>query len=203
MKIYAAFALILLVPAFAISQSSTAATTSDFDDSALAVPVPVDQQPSKEDLNRLFEVMHLREQIQRQLQMMPQMIQQQMRQQWKQISAKYGSQLTPDQQAGLEKVMQKYMNKAFSVYNVDQMIADMIPIYQRHFTRDAIKSLTEFYGTPSGQRMLAVQPVIMKEYMPIVMKHVQESTAQLTDELENDMAAYMKSIAPAGGSNSK
>jgi hypothetical protein len=51
--------------------------------------------------------------------------------------------------------------------------------------------------------MLALQPVIMKEYMPVVMKRVQESSAQLTDELANDMAAYMKSIAPASGPDSK
>jgi uncharacterized protein len=202
-NIYAVLALFLLVPAFAISQSTAVAPAPASDDAALAAPVPLDQQPSKEDLNKLFEVMHLREQMQNVMKMMPQMIQQQLQQQWKQTSAKYGGQLTPDQEAGLEKLMQKYMTQAMNVYNVDDMISDMIPVYQRHFTKDDVHSLTAFYSTPAGQHMLALQPVIMKEYMPVVMKRVQESSAQLTDELANDMAAYMKSIAPASGPDSK
>jgi hypothetical protein len=202
-NIYAVLALILLVPAFAISQSTAVATAPASDDADLAAPVPADQQASKEDLNKLFEVMHLREQMQNVMKMMPQMIQQQLQQQWKQTSAKFGGQLTPDQEAGLEKLMQKYMTQAMNVYSVDEMISDMIPVYQRHFTKDDVNALTAFYSTPAGQHMLALQPVIMKEYMPVVMKRVQESSAKLTDELANDMTAYMKSIAPAGAPDSK
>jgi hypothetical protein len=202
-KTCATLALFLLVPAFAICQSIAGAPAPASTDAALAAPVPLDQQASKEDLNKLIEVMHLREEIQKQLQMMPQLIQKQLQQQWKQMSAKSGTKLTPDQQAGLDKVMQKYMTKALDVYNVDEMIADMIPIYQRHFTKDDVKAMTAFYSTPSGQHMLAVQPVIVQEYMPIVMKHVQASTAELSDGLINDMTAYLKTTTPASGTVSK
>ncbi len=203
MKVYAVLALSLLVPAIAISQSASGSAPLASNDDALAAIVPLDQQPSKEDLNKLFKVMHLREQMEKQLQMMPQIIQQQLQQQWKQMSAKSGTKLTPDQEAGLEKLMQKYMDKAMNVYNVDQMIADIIPVYQRHFTKDDVNAQIAFYSTPAGQRMIELQPVIMKEYMPVVMKHVQDSSAELTDGLINDMSAYLKTIAPASGTDSK
>jgi uncharacterized protein len=191
-KKYAAFALLLLVPAFAISQSSPAATTADSEDAALAAPVPVDQQPSKEDLSKLFEVMHLREQMQKQLQTMRLLIQQQLQQQEKLMSAQNETKLTPDQQAGLDKVLQKYIGKAMNMFSVDEIIAGMIPIYQRHFTKDDVNSLIAFYSTPAGQHMIALQPVIMKEYMPVMMKRVQERSAQLTAGLINDMSTYLK-----------
>jgi len=192
MKTYAAVALFLLVPAFAISQSTAGAAPPASDDAALAAPVPVDQQPSKEDLNKLFEVMHLREQMQKQMQTMRQLIQQQLQQQEKQVSAQNGAKLTPDQQAGLDKVMQKYIGKAMNMFSPDELIAGMIPIYQRHFTKDDVTSLIAFYSTPAGQHMIALQPVIMKEYMPMMMKRVQERSAELTDGLMNDMTAYLK-----------
>jgi uncharacterized protein len=202
-KTYRFLALVLLVPAFAIGQSTPGAAAPASDDAALAAPVPVDQQPSKEQLMKMIEVMHLREQMQGMMKMMPQLVQQQLQQQQNQLNAKYGTQLTPDQQAALQKLMEKYMTQAMNVYTVDEMIADVIPVYQRHFTKDDVNSLIAFYSTAAGQHMLSMTPVIMKEYMPVVMKRVQERSSQLTDELANDMAAYMKSIAPAGGTDSK
>jgi hypothetical protein len=195
-KLFAIVSLLLFVPAFATGQSPAGAADSTQIDPALAAPVPADQQPSKEDLQKLFEVMHLRDQMQNVMKAMPQIIQQSMQEQWKQVYSKYGANLTADQQAGLEKLMQKYMTEAMSAYNVDSMIADMIPIYQRHFTKDDIKSLAAFYSTPSAQRMLAIQPVIMKEYMPVVMQRMQQSSSKLTDEMVQDLTTYIKSTTP-------
>ncbi len=89
------------------------------------------------------------------------------------------------------------MAQAMNAYSVDEMIADVIPVYQRHFTKDDVNSLIEFYSTPAGQHLLALTPVIMKEYLPVVMTHTQESTAKLTDALVNDMMAFINANAPA------
>jgi hypothetical protein len=195
-KFYAILALVVLVPAYAIGQSTADSETSAAADAALAAPVPANQQATKEQLMKMIEVMHLRDQMQGMMKMMPQVIQQSLQQQWQQMNSKYGTGLTPDQQAALQKLMEKYMAQAMNTYNVDEMIADVIPIYQRHFTREDVEGLIEFYSKPAGQHLLALTPVIMKEYMPVVMKHSQESTAKLTDDMMNDMMAYIKANTP-------
>ena len=196
MRMYVTLALILLVPALAIAQSAPGSTAGSADDAALAAPVPVDQQPSKEDLAKLFEVMHLRAQMQNMMSTMQQMIRQQMESQSKRLDSKYG-QLTPEQQAGLQKILNTYLEKSMSIYTIDEMIDDMIPVYQRHFTKTDVDSLIAFYSTPSGQRMLAEQPVIMKEYYPVVMKHIEEGSAKLSQELDADIETFLKSLGQA------
>ncbi len=63
-KSYAVLALLLLVPTFAISQSTASAAAPVSDDAALTAPVPADQQATNEQLVKMIEVMHLRDQMQ-------------------------------------------------------------------------------------------------------------------------------------------
>lgn len=197
MKAYATVALILLLPAFSESQSKAGTSTRASDDAALAAPVPADQQPSKEDLMKLFEVMHVRQQIENIRKTMQQMLQQQLAEQSKTLDAKYPK-VTPEQQAEIQKLLDKYIERSINIYPIDDVLADIIPAYQRHFTKDDVKSLTEFYGTPAGQRRLALQPIIMKEYTPIVVTRINENTLKLTQEFSSELEAYVtKSIAPA------
>ena len=46
-----------------------------------------------------------------------------------------------------------------------QMIDLVVPIYQRNFTEQDARELLAFYRSPLGQKMLKVQPVIMRESM--------------------------------------
>lgn len=157
-------------------------------ETATAAAVPPDQQPTKEQLNKLFEVMHLKDQMQSMMKMMPALIQQQMKEQQKRITSKLpGGALKPEQQEDISKVMDKYMEKALSIYTIDQMLDDMAAIYQRHLSRADVDAYIAFYGSPAGQHLLNLTPVLMQEYMPIAMKRVQESTKTLTDDMAKEM----------------
>jgi hypothetical protein len=167
---------------------------------AVTAPIiPPDQQPTKEQLARLFEVMRLRQQMQNQMKTIPGMIQQQLKAQSDEITAKLpgGKPLTPEQQAAYDKLMDKYMTKAVNIYPVDEMIGDISALYQQHLSSSDVDAFIAFYNSPAGQHLLDAQPAIMQEYMPLVMKRMQESTKTLTDDLLKDVQEFIKSAGEA------
>jgi|ERR1035437_829633 hypothetical protein len=163
-----------------------------------SVVIPEDQRATKEQIAKLFEVMRLKQQMASMEQMMPSMVQQQIQAQTKELMARTpgGATLTPEQQEQVGKVTKQFMEKAYKMYPMDEMIADASAVYQRHISRDDADAVLVFYNSPVGRRLLDAQPVIMQEYMPIVMGRMQERTKALTDEMAKAMQDLMKSPAP-------
>jgi uncharacterized protein len=157
---------------------------------AQAAIVPADQQPTKEQLIKLFEVMRLREQMKAMRQMVPSMVQQQIKSAMQQTESNLpaGTKLTPEQREGMERVMNKYVGKAMDLYPADEMLTDMTAIYQRHLSRDDVDGLIAFYGSAAGQHLLDAQPVIAQEYMPMVMGKVAERSQAMTKEMMKEMS---------------
>jgi hypothetical protein len=164
-----------------------------------AAVIPIDQQPTKEQLTRLFETMRVRQQVEVVLKAMPAMIQQQLQEQAKEMAAKYPAsfQSTPEQQAAFEQVMNKYMEKALNIVDINDMLDDMARVYQRHVSRSDVDAFIAFYSSPAGQHLLAAQPIIVQEYTPMVMKRTQERSKALTDQLAQDLEKLSKSSTPA------
>jgi hypothetical protein len=163
--------------------------------------IPPDDQASKEQLAKLFDVMQLRQQMASMTKTLPAMMQQQISQQIKSMAtSSSGSSLTPEQQAAVATLMKKYMEKAMSLYPADEMIADLSGIYQRHLSREDVESVIAFYSSPAGQHMLELSPAVMKEYVPLVMSRMQERSKALTDEMKKDMKDTVPGwVPPANG----
>jgi hypothetical protein len=77
----------------------------------------------------------------------------------------------------------------------------MTPIYQRHISKQDVEAFIAFFGSSSGQHLLDQQPLIAKEYMPVVMSRVQEKTKALTDELKKDLddLSAKEAVEPGAG----
>jgi hypothetical protein len=152
--------------------------------------VPADQQPTPEQLAKLFDVMRIRVQMQSVRQMLPVMISQQIKATISQTEAGLpaGTKLTPEQRAAMDKVMNKYVGKAMDLYPPDEMVADMTRLYQQHLTRDDVDAMIAFYSSTSGRHLLDAQPVITREYMPLVIGEVTERSQALTREMMKEMA---------------
>jgi len=58
-------------------------------------------------------------------------------------------------------------------FPIDEMLNDMVPIYQRHFTQPEIAALTAFYSSPAGQKFLHETPAVTTETMRIVYPKIQ------------------------------
>jgi hypothetical protein len=157
--------------------------------------VPVEDQATKEQIARLFEVMRVRQQVETMKSMMSSMIQQQVKQRAKSLETTLpeGSDRTPEQKAAVEKLMNRYMDKALNIYPIEEMLNDVATVYQKHISRSDVESFIAFYSSTPGQHLLDAQPLIAKEFMPIVTQRVQERTKELTDEITRDVNELMKS----------
>ena len=66
---------------------------------------------------------------------------------------------------------------------MDDLIAEIIPLYARHFTAAEIKQLAAFYKTPVGVKMIRTMPQVMNESMQagqrVMMPRIAEAIAKV------------------------
>lgn len=199
-KLHAAAALAALTLApWTIAQAPAAPSApADQQPAETTAEVPAGQQATREQLTKLFEVMRLRKQFDSMTRMMPAIVQQQVHEQMEEMQAAIpnGKQLSPDQQAAFDKLTEKYLQKATTLYPADEMIEDAMTVYQHHMSRTDVDAYIAFYSSQPGQHLLDAQPVIMKEYMPVVTGKVQERTKMLYAEMAKDMQDFIKAQPP-------
>lgn len=186
--------------------AAAASATPSTPAGSAATTIPPDEQATREQIEKLFEVMRLRKQMESVMNMMPRVVEQSYRTEMKNVNAQLppGKRIMPQDQAALEKVMGKYMQQAQTIYPIDEMIADAIPVYQRHISKSDMDAVTAFYGSPTGQRLLDEQPAIMNEYMAVVMSHMQDRSKRLTDAMEAEIQQIVKpDLTGAGKSTLK
>ena len=65
---------------------------------------------------------------------------------------------------------------------IDDILAEMVPLYAESYTLDEIRQLAAFYASPLGQKMLANMPTLMSRSMEIsnrvMMPRIQKMMAQ-------------------------
>jgi hypothetical protein len=194
-KFVAVLTIAIAAAPFAFAQAP-AVQGADAQAKAVAV-VPVDQQPTSSQLDRLFDAMRIKDQLGAATKMMPQLVQQQMAQQLDGMQKDHPewARLTPAQKQAAGKVIDKFMGQAMTLFTSDEMIADMKAIYQRHLTGNDVENLIGFYGSPSGQHMLDIVPVVMQELVPGVMQKMQTRMRPLIAEMSKEMAAIAQPAA--------
>ncbi len=120
---------------------------------------------SKEDVKKLFDVMASREQM---TQMMQQLFAQ-MRAMNREQLKKQRPDVSDGELARLDQQSQDLIKN----FPLDEMLNDMVPVYQRHFTKSDIDALTAFYSSPTGQKFLHEMPTVTAETMQAVYPRIQ------------------------------
>ena len=187
-----------LVPSAGLAQTPAGQTV---DTIARAVPaaIPADQQATKEQLVKLFELMRVREQVASLTKMIPALVQQQMTTQMKQLQQNNPAiaSIPEEQRQAITKLTNKFLERAMDLYKTDEMLADMTVLYQKYMTSSDVDGIIAFYSSPAGQHLLNVQPVILQEYLSQVMQRVQNQSKVLIDEMQKEMMEFIKSNAPS------
>jgi len=80
-------------------------------------------------------------------------------------------------------------------FDVDQVTAQLVGIYDKHFTEDDIKGLLQFYGSPLGQKVAAEMPKIGHE--------TQAATRAASAKGAKDALAEMKQQNPEIGQSAR
>jgi hypothetical protein len=92
-------------------------------------------------------------------------------------------------QAFVNSVISEYEKN----YDLDDVIRQLVVIYDKHYTDDEIKGLLQFYGTPFGQKVAAEQPKIVRE--------VQEATRRTSAKTVREALEHAKQENPGIGQN--
>jgi uncharacterized protein len=163
MKRHSAFlAIILLVALTAFAQQPTLSTGDD--------------PASKQDIQKLFEVMQIHQQMR---QVMDAMMKQQTAMIDETLKKRYP-------QTSAEKIARANRMIAETVKDMpmDAMLDDMIPIYQRHFSKTDIDAMSTFYASPTGQKMMREMPALTSESMQASYARMQKQMDVLTKQAE-------------------
>src|SRR5579872_7636686 len=137
-----------------------------------------DTPASKEDIQKLFEVMQIHQQMR---QVMDAMMKQQTTMIDETLKKRY-PQTSADKIARANQMIAETMKDM----PMDAMLDDMIPIYQRHFSKTDIDAMSTFYASPTGQKMMREMPALTSESMQASYARMQKQRSEEhTSELQS------------------
>jgi len=152
--------------------------------------IPEAQRASREDVERFFTAMRLRKNME--------MVFQAMREQMKGMSQKMASdklsKLTPEEQKKFQEAMQGSLDDIMDAMRLDELISDMIPVYQKYLTKEDLDEIVAFYSSPVGQRLLDKSPAMTAEGMKISMERMEKMMPEIMAKMEKRMDEVIKGM---------
>lgn len=79
------------------------------------------------------------------------------------------------------------MQASAKAYPVSEMLDDMVPVYQRHFTESDMQGITTFFESPVGKKFISENGPMMKEAMAVIMP-------KLSSRMQAQMAEMQRRI---------
>ncbi|MGA2697470.1 MAG: DUF2059 domain-containing protein [Terriglobales bacterium] len=124
---------------------------------ALPVLAQSDAPATREDVQKLFGVMHVKEEISETLDG----VRKQQRSIMRETLKSEDPSLSDARLASYDQAMDSMLKDM----PIDGMLEDMIPIYQKHFNHADLAAMTDFYASPTGQKALHEMPALTTESM--------------------------------------
>lgn len=144
--------------------------------SQVAVSPASDDPATTEQIQKLFEVMQIRQQSHL---MMDSMQKQMQAMSTQTIKARY-PQITGAELARANQISEQ----AFKDLPLDAMLDDMIPIYQKHLNHTDVDAMITFYSSPTGQKLMQQMPEITQEAMQVSYRRMQKQIDAVMDRVE-------------------
>jgi hypothetical protein len=148
-----------------------------FTSSPLVCQQPVDAA-TKEDVEKSFELSGTREALQSMWTAMAQNRAAMAEQSYKQKNP----QASPAEVQKVALAAAQNFEDATKSFSYDDMLAIIVPVYQRYFTHSDVVAINDFYATPVGQKVIKNTPAMMADGMqalrPILLKRLAECFAQ-------------------------
>src|SRR3954463_5749936 len=155
-------------------------TLSSAQQPAPAAAKPAAEKPSREDVVKYLDALHVRRTMEQMLDGM--------RKQMK-TGAEAGMKhqlpnATPEQLAKITSIV----DDSLSEIKVDELIEVVIPIYQEHISKADLQQVLAFYQSPVGQRLLDEQPAMMQESMQKSSELMQTKLPEIFNKLDERFA---------------
>jgi uncharacterized protein len=148
----------------------------------VTVSVANDSPATKEQIQKLFEVMQIRQQSHRMIDSLRQQMQAMSTQT---IKARY-PQITAAELARATKMSEESLKDI----PLEAILDDMIPIYQKHLTQTDVDAMIVFYSSPTGKKLMQELPAITQEAMQAsyqrMQKQIDAVMKQVDDSVKED-----------------
>jgi len=89
--------------------------------------------------------------------------------------------------ANMDKIFADMLSKASAdesekiqvLFNIDEIVLQLVPIYDKYFEQDELQQLIDFYKSKGGQKLLSVTPMITQESMEATLQYFQNKMQSL------------------------
>ncbi len=78
------------------------------------------------------------------------------------------------------------MNEIFNEYNIDQLLQLLIPVYEKHLSKEEINGAINFFDSSSGRKLTSAMPMITQEVMQTVYSWYGSSDTNETQSAETN-----------------
>jgi len=150
---------------------------------------PSGPAPTVQEVMHFFDIMDLRTQMQSMLQA-----------QQKQMKASFGDMFgktipnaTPKEREQFVSIMDSTMSDLYANYPIDDILRDMVPIYQKHLTESDLNAMIAFYASPVGKKVLREMPAMTSEAMRVSFARFQPKI----EEVMKNMQSKIEQMAAA------
>ncbi len=87
---------------------------------------------------------------------------------------------------GVGDVPEEFWSNFKENIDYDKYLESLVPIYDRHYNKQELKQLIEFYESPTGQKLLDTQPKIFEERRTKDERWTSRIREQLFDKLKEE-----------------
>jgi hypothetical protein len=165
----------------------------------LAVGVCVAQQATAapdapatpEQIHKMFDLLSSQAEMDQMMDSMLQPMIQTMRQTFKQEMPN----ATPEELSKMESAMHTAIKEVRQAYPREEMLQDLTPIYQKHFTKSDLDGVIAFYSSPSGQKFRKEMPAMVGEFMQVMMPKAVQRMQPVMKKMEEDTREMAKNMA--------
>src|SRR5258708_6953834 len=151
---------------------------------SLAQQTAADAPATKEDVQKFLDAMHTHDMMQQMVAAMSTPMHKMFHEQYLKDQDKLP--------ADFEARMTKLMDDMLKDIPWDEMMQSMVPAYTRHFTKGDIETLTAFYSSPVGQKVLRELPAITAESMELMMPIMNEHMEKVRVRVEQQVDEMLK-----------
>jgi hypothetical protein len=135
--------------------------------------------PSTAEVMRFYEVIH----VHQQMQTMMDTQQKQVRIETDDLFGRLLPEATDNQRKQLTEIAGSTVSNMFKDYPIDNILREMVPVYQKHLSQSDLNALVAFYSTSVRQRIRHEMPAMTTEAMGVAYTHIQPRIEQVIKEM--------------------
>jgi hypothetical protein len=173
-----ALSFFLVLCAGVSAQQSTVPAPGKPSEVAVTTSSAADAPATKEDVQRYFETMHMREMMQATMDQVAAGMDEVMHERLKDEN------LPP----ALEGKVSKITADALRAVSIDDMLKAIEPVIERNYTQGELRALVAFYSTPYGQSIQKKQPTVTAETMQATQGVIQQLQLDVVRRIQEELA---------------